>query len=344
MYYKLIQEIGGEHFGRPEYSPILFEYEKPVVNVCIRNKEKDDGNGVVIETKLSKDPKKKIQDEFTKWKSGFYLDDENIKYLVEDLKSKLRQENEGGWGYTLPYDILPEYFRSYCLGVVSELTSYSSRTYKTIRWIQGIGGSNHPFSKIEYKWSFDEVEWFDFPSWLSGELNVKGGLYSSPKLIASVTKIVQSGGSEPLSHELLREAYSIKFLNPRSALLIAVSAAEAAIKRCIIFFKPETQWLIENTASPDIITLYRDYIHGILIRGEENQSVSIPQKTILDPLRKIIGMRNKLAHGGTCSINENDLVKKFRVISNLLWVIDLHTGNEWASNHIDSEVKKEMGI
>lgn len=344
MYYKLTQEIGGEHFGRAEYSPMLFGYDKPEVNVCIRNSEKNAGSVVVIKTEFVRTPKKKIEDEFSKLKSGFYSNDENIKHLVADLRSKLEQKSENGLGYTLPYDILPEYFRSYCSGIVNELKSYSSRTYKTIRWVQGREGSNHPFNNTELKWSFDEVEWFDFPSWLSCELSIKGGLYSSPKLITSVTKIVQSGGSEPLSHELLREAYGIISFYPRSALLIAVSAAEAATKRCIIYFRNETQWLIENTASPDIITLYRDYIHGTLIKDDKSQSINLPNNTILNPLRKIIHMRNKLAHGGTCSINEDELVKKLHVISNLLWVIDLHMGYEWASKHIDSEVKKEMGI
>jgi len=344
MFYKLTQEIEGGHFGKSEYSLMVFKYENPDVYVCIKSEKKDDINGVFVEASVCRKPKKKVEEIFFKLKNGFYSKDENIRGLVEELRIKLKRESNGQYDYTLPYHILPEYFHTYCRGVVKELVSFSSRTYKTIRWVQGIEGSNHPFKQIAIQWSFDNTEWHDFPSWLSGDVSIKGGLYSSPEFLESVTRIVQSGESEPLAHELLREAYSIKFLYPRSALLISVSAAEAAIKRCITFLNPETKWLIENAASPDIITLYRDYIHATLLKTDELRSLNIPRETILVPLRKIIHMRNILAHGGMCSIKEDELGEKFRVISNLLWIIDLYMGNEWASRHIDDEVKNEMGI
>lgn len=344
MFYKLIQKIEGEHFGRSEYSPMIFDYTKPDARVCIKKSDSDGINAVIMETSFCRQPKIKNEDVFLKIKSGFYSDKENIKELIEKLKEKLNRENGKNHSYTLPYHIMPDSFHEYCSGIIGELSSLSSRTYKAIRWVQGIEGSNHPFKDRSIQWSIDNFEWYDFPSSLSGELKIKNGLYSSSEFLESVTKIVQSGESEPLAHELLREAYSIKSLHPRSALLISVSAAEAAIKRCIVLLEPENKWLIENTASPDIITLYRSYIHETLLKTSKLSSLNLPTDTILKPLKSIVQMRNKLAHGGECNIKVDTLGDKFRVISNLLWVIDLYTGNEWASRHIDDDVKNEMGI
>lgn len=344
MYFKLTQEIDGEHFGRPKDSPMVFEYENPKVNVCIKKEQRENNEAIIIETRITKCLKKNNKKIFVRLKDGFYSNDENTKELVRELREKSSRENNGLYDINLPYDLLPESFNSYCQGIRNDLFSFSSRTYKTIRWAANIEGSNHPYKNTKLQWSFDNTEWNDFPSKLSGEVRIKHGRYSSPELMEFVTSIVQSGGSEPLAQELLREADSIMSSYPRSALLIAVSAAESAIKQCIIYFQPDTRWLIENTASPDIITLFRDYIHNILLKKSGRGDLSIPKSTILDPLKKSIQMRNILVHGGVCNIDSDGLKSSLSVIKNLLLVLDLYSGNEWAARYIDIEVKIEMGI
>lgn len=344
MFYKCTSEIVKEHFGRPEYSPMIFEYEQPLVSVSIKNEVKEGANFVTIEALISKEPKNKIEEVFRKLQEGFYSNEENIKELVESLKNRLHGDDANRFRYTLPYDILPDYFRSYCDEITSTLLSFSSKTYKTIRWMQNIEGSNKPFKNTKLEWSFDAQKWTNFPDQISGELSIKVGLYSSPKFIELVKGFVQSGESEPLGHELLREAGSIKSNYPKSALLIAVSAAETAIKKCITFFKPETCWLIENTASPDIIKLYRDYIHAEILKDTKYKSLNLPNETILKPLRNIIYMRNIIAHGGVCNINGDKVSDYLHTIKNLLWLIDLFLGYEWAVDNIDDEIKLELGL
>lgn len=342
MFYRLKQEISGEHFGRPEYSLMVFEYENPSVTVCIRNEPKDEKDVVIIEATICRSPKRKIEAVFEKLASGYYKDETNTAPLIESLRNKLERESDGSCGYTLPYDILPDYFHSFSDGVISDLRSFSSRTYKTIRWVDGIEGPNNPFINSKTQWSFDNSEWLDFPTKLYSDFKIKRGLYLSPEFIERVTRIVQSGESEPLSHELLREAYSIKDLYPRSSLLIAISATESGVKQTITTLQPKTNWLIENIPSPDVIKLYKDYIHRKLIKP--NTKIRVPEQTVLKPLQKLIQMRNILAHGGSCNLNNRKLKGSLRVIENFLWILDLHKGNTWAARHIDEDVKDEMGI
>lgn len=342
MFHRIVQEISGEHFGRPEYNPMVFEYENPNVTVCIRSEPKEEKGLVIIESSIRRSPNGKIKEIFERLAGGYYQDETKTAPLVESLKSLLKRDGDGSWGYTLPHDILPGYFHSFCDGVIKDLKSYCSRTYKTIRWLDGIEGPNHPFKNTKIQWSLDSSEWFNFPGKLYCEFGLKGGLYSSPKFIKKVTNIVQSGGSEPLYHELLREARSIKSLHSRSSLLIAVSATEAGVKQTITTLQPQTKWLIENAPSPDVIKLYRDYIHGKLL--PDRKEIDIPKNTILEPLRKLIQMRNILAHGGSCNIDKNCLNDSLRVVENFLWILDYHQGNTWASKYIDEDVKDEMGI
>lgn len=342
MYFKLTQEIAGEYFGKPEYSPMLFEFSKPSVNVCIKTERQKESNVVVIETTMQREPKKNVKKVFVELSEDYYSDPNNTKKLIEDLKERIKREDISG--YTLPHDILPSYFLEYCDSVRRDLYSFSSRTYKSIRWVDNLKGDNNPFVNNKLLWSFENSVWNEFNGELFIDLGIKKGLYSSEKFIGVVTDIVQSGNSEPLGHELLREAYSIRTSFPRSALLIAVSAAETGIKQCITSLQPETKWLIENSASPNILKLFREYIPTLSLKVDSDFDLVIPTESILKPLQKSIQMRNIISHGGQCKVKVEQLKIAFDTIKNLLWVIDFFMGNKWAIRHLDDHVKKEMRI
>ena len=50
MIHRVVQEIPGEYFGKPEFSPMVFEYKKPSVTVCIRREPKEKKDLVIIES------------------------------------------------------------------------------------------------------------------------------------------------------------------------------------------------------------------------------------------------------------------------------------------------------
>ena len=55
---------------------------------------------------------------------------------------------------------------------------------------------------------------------------------------------------EPLAHQLLHEAEEQIVNNSRSALIMAVAAAEVGLKSLIVQKLPETEWLIVKFAFP----------------------------------------------------------------------------------------------
>jgi len=336
MYFKLIHEIGSEFFDKRN-SPMVFEYKKPTVFVSIRSIKKAN-LGVVIETITQREPKPKVKKVFIDLQDGFYSNPRNTAKIVEDMKEGIDSEKK--YGYTLPYDVLPKYFIEYYESISRDLFSYSSRTYNTIRWVEDIEGTNNPFINNKLLWSFDENNWIEFPEKFSVEIRARRGLYTSQKSL--VSDIVQSGNSEPLYHELLREAHSLRVVFPRSALLIAISAAETGVKQCIARLQPETEWLLENTPSPNIIKLIRDYIPKLPLKIDPELNFSIPQETVLKPLEKAIQMRNKVAHGGKCKIKQEALKTLFNAIKNLLWILDFYAGNEWAVKHVGEEARTEI--
>lgn len=319
---------------------MLFHFSKPRANVCIRNLSEEQSDVVINEADFQRNAKQNIKGIFEDLRDGYYSDPDNTKGLLE----KLKQKNRDITGYSLPHDILPSNFINYCDNMSNDLRAISLRTYKAIRWVDNISGNNTPFTNSKLQWSFDNYEWHDFVGKFTATISIRSGLYSSDEFIDEITNIIHSGNSEPLGHELLREAYSLKSSFPRSALLIAVSAAETAIKQCITSLQPETKWLVENAPSPNILKLFREYIPKLSLIIDVNYKYSMPTESILKPLEKTIQMRNIVAHGGQCKINGERLEQAFDVIKNLLWVIDSIMGNKWAIQHLNEYVTKEMNL
>jgi len=114
--------------------------------------------------------------------------------------------------------------------------------------------------------------------------------------------------------------------------------------QCITSLQPETKWLIENSASPNILKLFREYIPTLSLKVDSDFDLVIPTESILKPLQKSIQMRNIISHGGQCKVKVEQLKIAFDTIKNLLWVIDFFMGNKWAIRHLDDHVKKEMRI
>jgi hypothetical protein len=64
-----------------------------------------------------------------------------------------------------------------------------------------------------------------------------------------VSTVVANGGDEPLARQILREAWAQKSASPRSALVLAIAAAEVGFKQCVSQLVPEARWLVEEIPS-----------------------------------------------------------------------------------------------
>lgn len=345
MIFKSINEIKEAFFGREEHSPMAFDYQGcTVVFKSNSNKKTPHDKGkrsVICETTLRQKANDKIKSIFGEMAEGVYKDSEKADSLISELKSKMDKGEISG--YNLPFDILPDRMQDYLNNVSDELHSYASRTYRSLRWYSGLEGSVNPFSNKKKSWSFDGNDWHHFPSTYSIELSVKAGIRDSEELQETVKSIVEMGNSEPLANELYLEALSLKNTYPRSALLIAIAAAETGVKQFIVNIHPDTKWIIENMPSPDILKLLREYIPKLPVKNKIQEEIEFP-KTVMKPLKKGIQMRNIVAHGGNCSLTTENLKVTLKSVRQLLWLLDYYSGYDWALKHLNQEVNDELNL
>jgi hypothetical protein len=345
MYFRLVSEIGSAFFGRKKYSPMVFEYDKPKITVTIKTQASTtklpNPQIVICEASCQRHPKEKVVQIFYELLKGIYDKSEKANKGVKELEEKLRRGAISG--YSLPHDLLPDYFNAFCAEISKELLSYSSRTYRVLRWVENIDGSNLHFVSSKTSWSFDCEHWNKFPGMFSGEIGIQHGLYSSARINKLVSSVVQSGNSEPLGHELLREALDLRSSYPRSALLIGITAAETGVKECVTVLQTETEWLVQNLPSPDILKIIREYIPK-LVKNKTGDNLYFPKETILDPLKKGIQMRNIVAHGGSSSVTPEHLSDIFSAVKDLLWLLDYYSGHCWALQHVSEETKVSRNL
>ena len=81
----------------------------------------------------------------------------------------------------------------------------------------------------------------------------------SDKLRNDVAQMVAEGGTEPLCHELYREAWEERQKNPRNAVVFGIAAAEVSFKQCVSALAPDTRWLLENVPSPPLTKMLSEY-------------------------------------------------------------------------------------
>jgi hypothetical protein len=150
-------------------------------------------------------------------------------------------------------------------------------------------------------WSFDQKFWHPAPSDNSVRRVPKLSLKPNLEAHQFVVNTVGAGDTEPVDHELLREAWNQMDTNPRSALLIGIAAAELAMKRCISELVPAADWLAMNLPTPPLDKLLREYLPVLPVRCSFGGQVKPPPESVLQILRKGVTIRNGIAHKGNPS-------------------------------------------
>jgi hypothetical protein len=153
--------------------------------------------------------------------------------------------------------------------------------------------------------------------------------------------MLDDGVEEPMGRGLYREANSLRTQNPRSALLMLVAAAELALKQTISTLLPETQWLIENLPSPDLVTL-ADYLPNLPAKCTLGGRVLPLPANCRKELMAAVHARNQLAHRKPAALPPDSLARKFRAVNDLLWLLDYYCGRDWALEHMSPETRAEL--
>ena len=146
--------------------------------------------------------------------------------------------------------------------------------------------------------------------------------------------------AEPLGHELIREALDFASSNPRSALLIGVSALETGLKEYIQFRVKYSDLILEKMPSPPAVTMVQEVIPNLHTALEISSKRFPLAKLEADLLKKWILRRNQIAHGTEKQLDRQKLIKFLEFVRELLYELDAHRGFQWA----DSLLKEGLEV
>lgn len=243
-----------------------------------------------------------------------------------------------------PAEIMPPAFQDFSSRVNSELRDFADRTVRVLRWHHDVEGPHNPFSYRGFKWSFDSDDWHPMPSTLKGRTGTTGSLRVTDAELKAVVQTVSGSGDEPLSHQLFREAWLQRRTNRRSALVIGVSAVEVATKECIAALDPHAAWLVRELQTPPVEKMLREYVPTLPAKNTLEGKVVFPAE-FLDELKKAVGWRNEVAHGGTLPVRWDRLEAFLEFTAReLIWLLTYYAGAEWAFTHVGQRAKAALGI
>ena len=237
----------------------------------------------------------------------------------------------------------PEHFRGFVSSAHDELKDYTRRTVLVMRWRMDSAGPHDPFSTRGMEWSRDGRFWHFAPSNTSVRGEVRGGLRVSDPILEQVHQLVVDGRSEPLDHQMLREAWNQRYENPRSALVIGMAALELGVKRCIGTLVPDAEWLASYAPTPPLVQILTDYLPKLPAKGRFGGAVKAPPEDILKVLKKAVVARNQLVHAGSTKPTGDDVDPVLQAVRDVLWLLDFYNGSAWALEHLRADTRGALG-
>lgn len=238
---------------------------------------------------------------------------------------------------------LPDYFRSFVEQAHAELSDVVGRTISILRWRTNQLGVHNPLSWRGLRWSFDGVFWHPAPSRTgSVGLHVSHALRPSLELRGYVARSVGDGETGPLYHDLFREAWQQRVTNRRSAVVIAMAAAELSVKRIVSLLIPDAEWLAMHLPTPPLIRMLTEYLPRLPARLKIGGEVKPPPKAVVEALRKGVNIRNEMAHAGGKGPSLDNVGEILDAVHDLLWLVDYYSGHDWALEHLRRETRESL--
>jgi hypothetical protein len=260
------------------------------------------------------------------------------------IKIKHLEEGEPEQRYGLSVTILPKPLQEFTKQLSKELPDYTDNFLRTLRWRGNASGPHQPLQRQgSLEWSLDNKTWHYLPEipW-SKEAEYTEMLKVTDNVRSDVEQFVREDIREPLGHELFYEAMHLRPDSPRSALILGIAAAEVGLKQCVSFLAPDTDWLMRNLPSPPIITMLQDYLPTLPVKNTVQGKVLPPPKSIMDELKKGVGLRNKVVHSKAESLKYETLRDILWAVRDLLWLLDYYSGHQWAWEYIRASTRRSM--
>jgi hypothetical protein len=227
--------------------------------------------------------------------------------------------------------------------VSGRMTDYVKRVAKVLRWRVGATEIHEPIEETRgLLWSHDQQTWEPVPG--RPHLVVRVSIPEQQmrkEIISDVQALVAAGHEEPLGHELFLEAMALRFENPRSSLLIGISAAEVGFKSFVGMLVPDAEWLALHAPTPPLTRMLTDYlpILPVKYRLGNPQVAPFAPKKMIETIKKGVLLRNEIAHAGG-EVSEETLQEILYAVHDLLFLLDFYSGRAWAIKNVRAETHK----
>lgn len=195
-----------------------------------------------------------------------------------------------------------------------------NRIFGLIRWSYNSGLADFRAAH-EIEWSLDNQAFHRFntiditpakPTWLVVPVN-------SIKFCVDATN---PNLREPDYHRFLRDAQSFLADNPKSALLMLVVALEIGMKRFLTYKNSELEKIFNGAGPPSLETIFTTMLREVEPALEfNNDSVELFRTLVLN--------RNELVHRGIFNLSTESLLKRYELVSDILYILDYYQGVSW---------------
>lgn len=237
---------------------------------------------------------------------------------------------------------LPDKLGVFVTSVQTELLEAAKKTVSLLRWRCDIQGPHNPYGISAFEWSTDDSAWYSVPTGTISHLQVSQDLQVDRRVVSAVQTLATRCLSEPIAHELFREAWSQCYRNNRSALVIGIAAIETGVKNCIAQLAPDTRWLLENLQSPPVEKMLIHYLPTLgASRVPNGKRLTVPS-ALIDPLQKAVVIRNNIIHGRKATVRLEHLEDTLLLIRDFLWLFDYLVGSDWAIHYVRDSTRDQL--
>jgi hypothetical protein len=242
----------------------------------------------------------------------------------------------------IPLSRYPAFFIEYVTPLRQRLHALAVRTIELHRWLRALDAHSKRIGGLGFEWCEDDEVW----RWVPSEGHVFGwvSLPGAPMHDAEeslLRDLLLAGEREPLAQELLEEA---RGLPPRAQLVMAVTAAEVAVKQFLMWGSPHAEYAILWSPAPPLANLLKHAVPQVpCIDHPRLTSFEVPVH-----LRTAIGkandLRNAIVHRGSEPLRAEDSTPVVDSVRDLLYLFDFFRGYLWAELHISSETRAALRL
>jgi len=276
-------------------------------------------------------------------KNGRVFGDIENNSIIGDNRWIMKYKDKEGNEIMLPdFSKFPGYFQSFVDQITDDLHRAVCLSVNAIRWRKGILGPHQPMSPRGCFWSRNKIFWNPMPKSIQVYVDVPSTESFSTGERKDVRKILKAELEEPVYHEMYREAWAQRRVNPRSSLVIAVSALEVAVKNMVSSVAPQTKWLVDNLSSPPIVKILKDYLPSLVVENTIGGGVQALPESVIGEIKKVVNVRNNVVHKGAHSLKYERLEEFLTTIRDVIWLMDFYSGQSWAYDHISLGVRGQL--